>query len=399
MSKKNIFFVGISLFYILYLIFPIFSRLLPAQIPCLIVSSFLLFLFPQTIIYNKTFVWFLLYVVATFLFFAFGRWLKIDIGACKSYTQLIVEYGFLLPNIMISIILLNLREKKVFKIIGLSTISMMCISYVIVLPQLQYMDLRSMALNNDESENYVGLINYTLLHAYVFVIPPMFYCTIFFKGKMKVFLLLALLLTIYIILKSSITTTIILLVLDLLFFIGYNSKHKEKAFIYIGSGMIFSLLFFYSGLLEDLLESIRPFFANTAVEEKIDSFQMLLSTGQSTGSIETREELHDISIDSFLENPLIGGGRFGGHSSILDRMAVMGLVGFVPYIMIYFSIFNQWKRRFNATERIYYYVAFISVLVFLYTKGVFGQEGNLFFMVLLPVLLLLPMCVRLSKNA
>ena len=44
----------------------------------------------------------------------------------------------------------------------------------------------------------------------------------------------------------------------------------------------------------------------------------------------------------------------------------------------------------NIREKRFYFIGFLSVIILLYSKGIFGQEGNLFFMVLLPIIILLP---------
>lgn len=305
----------------------------------------------------------------------------------------------MLPNIMISSVLFNRQKGNIYTLLGNYVLVLICVSFLIVLPQMQNMDLRNMARRFDEtSEMAVGTINYTLLHAYIILVPVLYLCYLTFKGKRKWFYLLCLLLTYYVILKSSITTTIVMLAIEVCFFIAYNSKKRVASLI--GVSIFFILLFILvkTGAIVTLLDIVQPFFEGTAVDQKIEDFKILAITGSSTGTIEGRENLHGISWNSFFDNVLWGGGYAGGHSSIIDRMGVMGLIGFIPYIMIFISNASAWINRMNKYSRKYYLFSFLSVIVLLYTKGIFGQEGYLFFMVLLPIFSLLPY-IKLSKNS
>lgn len=68
----------------------------------------------------------------------------------------------------------------------------------------------------------------------------------------------------------------------------------------------------------------------------------------------------------------------------------MGLVGFVPYFMIYYIIVSQFVKRLDRFTKRYYYGGVLSVVVLLYSKGLFGQQGNLVFMVLMPLFIMFP---------
>ena len=397
-NKENVF-LCIAIFYITYLLFPVFTNMIQPWLPCTAVSVLLLLLFPSDVFNSTTTKWFVCYCVITSIFLLSGRTLKIDIGRCTSFSQLIIEYAFMLPNIIISSILINRRTGKIYTLLGNYVLVLICVSFLIVLPQMQNMDLRNMARRFDEtSEMAVGTINYTLLHAYIILIPVLYFCYLTFKGKRKWFYLLCLLLTSYVILKSSITTTIVMLVIEIGLLIAYNSKKRVASLIGVSILFILFFILFQTGTIVALLNIVQPFFSGTAVEEKIEAFKILAMTGSSTGSLGAREDLHGISWNAFFDNVLWGGGYAGGHSSIVDRMGVMGLIGFIPYIMIFISNASAWINRMNNYSRKYYLFSFLSVIVLLYTKGLFGQEGYLFFMVLLPIFSLLPY-IKLSKNS
>lgn len=388
MKIKTKIFIGIAFFYIAFCVFPAFAHLIPPGIPGVVVCSVLISMYYKLVFNNRTMIWFLLYCLVTATFVFFGREIKIDIGPCRNFYQLIIEYAFLLPNILISLILINSDDFKVNKILGHGSFALLMVSFVLVLPYMGQMDLRDMA--HDDESAMTTTLGYTLLHAYIIILPALYYCFSSFNNRWRSVYFVGILILIYVILKSSITTEIILLVIVLPLSIINSSKNKTKASLLLLLFMLIAFVIYISGALVTLLEVIRPFFEGTAVEEKIDSFQITLTTGSSAGSISVREDKHNVSLNSFFNNIIIGGGLTGGHSSILDRLGGMGLVGFIPYFMMYFSLCKQWYIKIYKPTNRYYLLGAISALVLLYTKGIFGQEGNLFLMVLLPVFLFLP---------
>jgi len=67
----------------------------------------------------------------------------------------------------------------------------------------------------------------------------------------------------------------------------------------------------------------------------------------------------------------------------------MGLVAFIPFIMMIFAQIKMvLKLITNSEQRLFYYLGLGVAFAILYQKGLFGQEGWLFMMVLLPGLLI-----------
>ena len=394
MRSKEKVFIGAVLFYITCLLFPVVTGLLhiPVWMPSVFVSMVLLALYPRVLFRNKTFVWLVIYFIITFMFITFGRKIKLDIGVSNSYPQLIIEYAFLLPNVITCLVLLYIDNDKLMSILGKSTMFILVLSFLVLIPLLQIADLRIMAINSEGGGDLTSYsyINYSLLHTYVFLIPVVYQCLKRMKGFYKRLSMVLLVLLLYIVFKSNITTCLIIGVLSLTLSMVFSSNNKIKTSISIL--LLFAVVFvlYESGAFISILSSIRPLFEGTAVEFKIDDALYALSNGQTSGTIETRENLHQESWNAFAANILLGGGKCGGHSSILDRLATMGLVGFIPYFMIYYSIVKQWVVRFDSIGKKYYYLGVGSVVILLYSKGLFGQEGNLVFLVLLPILALLP---------
>lgn len=394
MRSKEKIFIGVVLFYITCLFFPVITGLLhiPVWFPSIVVSVILLAMYPKVVLRNKTFYWLMLYFLVVFLFIYSGRIVKLDIGRSSSYGQMIIEYAFLLPNIIICLVLLYLDNYRIVSVLGKSTVMIIIVSFVVLLVLIGNVDLRvlSVSYENDIEVETPSFINYTLLHVYVFLIPVVYYCYIKTNGLYKSLFLVLLLLLVYVVYKSSITTCLIIGVVSLLLSISLSSKNIPRTVFFMTVLSTTFIIFYYSGVFVSILKGILPYFEGSAVESKIEDALFLLSTGESTGSIATRENLHQRSWDGFFSNILIGGGVSGGHSSLIDRLATMGLIGFIPYFMVYFTIFKQWVKHFDHYGKRYYYLSVVSVVVLLYSKGLFGQQGNLVFMVLMPLFTLFP---------
>ena len=76
-----------------------------------------------------------------------------------------------------------------------------------------------------------------------------------------------------------------------------------------------------------------------------------------------------------------------GHSNILDRLGGLGLVGFIPYIMLLITIWKQNAKRLrhSSKSRFVLNTGYVTVFILLYEKGLFSYEGWAFYAVILPV--------------
>ena len=142
-----------------------------------------------------------------------------------------------------------------------------------------------------------------------------------------------------------------------------------------------------------MFDFLLRFFDGTAVEPKIEGFKYIYLGGDiesSGGHITGRMSYHDMSWLAFSENFLIGGSSpVGGHSQIIDRLGGMGIIPFIPFIMILVSMIKMNLRIIRDMEqRMYYFIGLAAAFVLLYQKGLFGQEGWLFTMILMPGLII-----------
>ena len=107
------------------------------------------------------------------------------------------------------------------------------------------------------------------------------------------------------------------------------------------------------------------------------------------GNLVTRVELHNISWQSFFENPLFGTSEVGRHSSLIDRLGGMGLVAFVPFLMIFITGIVRLVKMFKQQiSKDFFWLGVISSFMFLYFKGNWGSDSWLMLFVLMPFAIL-----------
>lgn len=132
----------------------------------------------------------------------------------------------------------------------------------------------------------------------------------------------------------------------MLFF--YRGRNIWTAFAI--SALIFVVVMGSIIYVDSFREYLLQTFDGTAVAKKIEDLVATSETGAAEGSIYVRIAAYQGSINAILEYPVIGGlwmGSGGGHSAILDQFAKYGIWGGVIYIIMLFTVPNEYKRRFH----------------------------------------------------
>lgn len=389
--KKKIFLIT-ALFYILYIIFPLLADVvnIPTWLPSLASCAVMLYLYPRAFS-NKTFYWFLVYAFVLFLYLLVGHPLAVGIGILADSKRLIIEYAFILPAVCILCILYYLRDSILMSKLFMWSMGFLFVSFIVEVPLLiQYGSMRAAMTEEVEQIKIFGLPSYTLMHAYTLFIPVMCYGIKVFKGRNRFLCLAGLVVLFFVVYYTFVTTSLLITITLLLFTIIYSEKHESLSFILSVLLLTIFLIFSNTDFLIGLIDAIMPFFEGSAVEFKLNDFKDSLIQGQITGSsITGRMDYHAVSRESFFINPIFGYPRVGGHSSLLDRLGGMGIVGALPFVMIIVSYIRQMIKLFTTrAAKLFFWTGIIAGFVYLYEKGLWGSEGWLVYMVLMPVGLL-----------
>lgn len=393
MKAKEIIFLAVVTLYMAYLVIPIFMFVSGLNISTVcIATSVIIFLLYPRFFFNKVAYAGLFYLGILYLYYLAGRNLpSMGAGDNPALTRLIMATAFILPNLAIAFVVNNLNKKYIYRYLTISSLIILLLSFISFTPLILY-DVSALRLITIESQStFVSplLPHYSLLHAYIMLLPVVLMGFKIKKGLMRWFFLIMSLYILFIIFQSSITTVIVIAVMVVVIMMSYN-PYSERKSIVRAIGLIVLLIFLKeSGILSFIMDSLVGYYDDSAAGGKMRYFRDLLAGKTESGSsMEVREDLHKISIDSFFANPILGGGKQGGHSCLLDRFGVLGLVGFIPYVIFLYTVFKTTIRQFTLRwYRIVFIIVTFCAFMLLYQKGLFGQECWLFFIVLAPAIL------------
>lgn len=389
LTRKEKIFLITALLYILYTIFPLLSDIIniPTWLPSLASTAVMLSLYPKAFS-NKTFYWFLVYAFVLLLYLLMGHPLAVGIGFVADSRKIIIEYAFILPAVSMFCILYYLKDSVLLSKLFLWSIGFLFVSFFVAIPLLlQYGSMRAAMQEEIEQIKIIGLPSYALMHAYTLFIPVMCYGVKVFKDRNRIACLVGLVVLFVVVYYTFVTTSLIIMIAIVLFTIIYYEKNEVRSFFIFVILLLLFLVVSDETFLIGLIDRIMPFFEGSAVEYKLNDFRESLMEGQITGSsITGRMDYHEVSRQSFFINPIFGYPSVGGHSSLLDRLGGMGIVGAFPFVMIIVSYIGQMKRLFSTrAAKVFFWTGIIAGFVYLYEKGLWGSEGWLVYMVLMPM--------------
>ena len=391
LSKKI--FAAVAAFYLLYVTLPIFGQLLPLSIQyvSVFVTVAIILTCPKAF-FNKPTLWLVVYFGVLSVYLLFGKTLTISSISDEkgNMFKMLMEMAFILPAFSIMCVVYYFKDKKLIRFLFYTVIAGLTTSFLYLIP-LTIADpniLRS-AMHAEDLDIYVpGAPRYSLMHAYVIIAAPALYACMVQKGKSKYYFIAFFAMLTYMILRSYIATTIILFlgVLGAAFVKG-TGAHSHTVMRVMLVAAVF-IVFVGLGGLSSLYDSTYSFFEGSYAQGKMDQLGAVMSGRDvNDNSLSERQFLHTISWRCFLTNPITGYPKIGGHSNFLDRLGGMGLLCFIPYLMLLISIFQLFRNELINTPytRYYYMIGVVIVFVLLYEKGLFSYEGWTFYSAVLPI--------------
>ena len=222
-------------------------------------------------------------------------------------------------------------------VISLSVIS---IPQFILVPNLTRLMVE--AFNNPEFEfDYYWTISYWTIHMVPSLSIPLF--ALYKQAdnrKIKLLSSFVLILLLIMMVFSDATIPLIMMLLLLLLFIG-GGKSINLNPIKLLVIIIFCIPLVSPTVMTSMLRVIKPIFSGSTNFTKIDDLIYFFEANEIVGDMGTRWHLYQISFNSFCSHPLspeMMASNIGNHSYLLDHLAAMGFILFVP--LIYFFIFS-----------------------------------------------------------
>lgn len=386
-------FIAVSFLYILFNVFPLFSDFLPISVQQVSIVTIIIcgILYPRSLI-SKPMLWLYIFLIVLTVNAILERYIHVNglsNTTIPASTRIIIEAAWILPSVMIATILAASKNLKLIRIVGWGSLILLIISFIYLLPLISISanKLRELALS-DGYDVPRGLPSYTLMHSYVLMLPGL--CLAYRESSLRrrVMFGIIVLLFFYLILKTAVTTSIGLSSLFIIFALVVSKNSLNKTLLLIGICIILFIIALESGLVLLFINWIMPYFEGTAVSDKLIDFRNSIDVGHLTGgTILVRGNLHELSKQSFFSNPFFGGDQVGGHSQFLDILGSVGLVGFIPFVMIIIKVMQSYCPYVSDKfGRVFLYSCFALAAVYLYSKGIFGATGWLFMCVLGPCL-------------
>lgn len=243
-----------------------------------------------------------------------------------------------------------------------------------------------------------GMSNYYLPHALPMLIPPLIMGiknrSLSFKVHILLFILLASVLALIYVSYATTPLLFAFLFLILSIFVKQGSIKNN-----IGTFIIVSIFFLPLILSSDLLLSILQSLDTITGEEgelhsKIGMFQESLTTGKATGDMEERFDLYNESAAFLQHNWFIGTNeKVGGHSFFLDTLSSLGIIGFIPLVILLYKQIKYSLHFLPKSSHIYYFFSVLAGLLMFLTKSMNNWEMWLVMFCIVPLLTL-----RLSKS-
>lgn len=340
-------------------------------------SVLLIYLFIQIYFIFSLFVWqdrTMDYVNTNFL-----RWIMVR------------QIGFALLGILMIQFFFHTMDFYGLALISLVTILFIVVSSLIFMISPSYAENYMQVRGSLKSE---GINSYSFFSSLVFLAPVVAYyiksqrTNVFFK------ILFFGLWTITAIATAmdSRTTAFLFTIVYLIIPLISNTKKSVKLIITMSILLIFVFSLFKLQLVSSI-NYLANMFVGTTLESRLSDFATAIEISDfdfesdRTYTSGVRLNLLYESIKSFFINPLIGGGRAGGHSFWVDILGIFGIIGFIPWILIIQSQIKKNLSVFSDNYKPFYILSAISFLTFgIFKSGLQDPQFMVSFFFLVPAL-------------
>jgi hypothetical protein len=367
----------------------------------LIIWSLLILIFHHEILLSKSTLFIYIYI----LIFSFGsqffwsdRIKDLDGGTGFNFIIIAKEIMWAFLAIVMYKYFLKVKDYKGLAWVSLITFFLIIITSIVTIniinnnPDAVRLSTGEKIIS-DSSAQYqkMGVGNYSYYIGVIFMFPIFVYYlrnNILSKFQ-KTVLILAMFLILVSIIKGEFTTTLITSVLFTLiaFMVGKNLKKSLLI------GVVFIALFatVLNIQIAGIIHEFSDMYTGSTLGSRLDDLGQTIElrdynpvSGKTYTSTERILRAY-ISLQSFLKNPIIGGGDSAGHAHWLDTLALYGILGFFPWILIFRDQIRINSRIINDDFLVYYKLSFLSFILFgLFKAGLNAPQVMLSVFFLIP---------------
>lgn len=240
-----------------------------------------------------------------------------------------------------------------------------------------------------ESYQRMGIANYNYIASIVYLFPILvcFIRNEAFILKSRLLISLYVLLLLFFLLKSEFTTALVLSIIFIVFSIFIQKKYGKTSVLILL--IIYLVIFQFNSLLADLFHYISNFVNSETLKIRFNDIGNVLefrdysANSGKTYFSDIRLSLVKMSFMQFLKNPLIGGGWGGAHSTWVDRLGLFGLIGFFPWVIIFWQQVRLNFSLLSDSYKPYYLMSVFSCVLLgtLTTMANSPQSGVMVFLI------------------
>jgi hypothetical protein len=230
-----------------------------------------------------------------------------------------------------------------------------------------------------------GISNYGFFSGLPSLVPAFFYCAWFSHNVFKKwFFVILIVLVMWAIVLSSITTPLLIAMIALfLAFFGISMRRRSYAvfvmiFLIILSVVLPPQKMFNSAL--DVLIKVSPV---EATKIRLRDIQIannegieVSAEGTTETTVEQRLQRVFFNLETISKYPIFGSSKNNAagaqHMFWLYFIATMGIVGFMPFLVLFFSHIRRNLRYFDPNIRYYYLLSVYSFIAMGLLKGANG---------------------------
>ncbi len=240
----------------------------------------------------------------------------------------------------------------------------------------------------------LGVCEYGLPHAIPIIIPAIIQ---YARNRnisiiKRIATIIIILLLSYFVFVSGVATAIILLVFAIAGTLLIDRESRKKTRI----RLIILGLFALPLLNENNVITVLNGLADIVPEEnsfhgKLVSIENSLLYDEVEGSVAARDAKYNISLESFVQNPIFGGSGeevSGRHSVIMDNFGAYGLVGGIPFLLLVFFTLRFIYKVLPPDSRLTFIIGAICFVALLATKNMSNVYSWMFVTAFLPMLLI-----------
>lgn len=163
--------------------------------------------------------------------------------------------------------------------------------------------------------------------------------------------------------KTEYTTALVLAAAGLTIVLlpkDFTTK-QLMVFIILGIVLVFTATELFIGITNHYSDTVE----SNIISERLSGISDILSGNEVSGDTESRQFAMKTSWQSFINNPLTGTEKSGGHSFILDTMAHFGVWGLLLVIYYFNVLFKLFVKPYKneSVYAIFLYVFFMQLFL------------------------------------